>query len=348
MFQAQKVSFSYEVGGRKVDVLKNLDFSVKAGEFVGIQGPSGSGKSTLFYLLGFLLKPTAGKIIFDGVDITSLSADELAVIRNRRIGFIFQQFHLLANSSCLKNILLPTLYPAELSDSNPKQIIRAQELAKNLGLSEHLSHFPNQLSGGQQQRVAIARALIHDVELILADEPTGNLDSKTAAEIMEQLRELNRQGKTIILITHDSEVAKYCSKVYHLKDGAFTHVQENYVQNLKAQEVFLKPPKLPKRVYFKLFRATLPLVFENLLRNKTKSLLTMLGVVIGVAAVLAMITLGQFSKTKILETYEALGVNKVLIWGYANPNMRATDSVSINFRSFNIDKDLMPLRQIFK
>ena len=351
MFEVQKVSFSYSVGGRTIDVLKELDFSVKAGEFIGIQGPSGSGKSTLFYILGFLLKPTHGKITFDGIDITQVSSDELAAIRNRRIGFIFQQFHLLSNSSCLKNILLPTLYPAEIAQKDQAQETKARDLAAKLGLSEHLLHFPNQLSGGQQQRVAIARALIHDVELILADEPTGNLDSKSAAQTMELLKDLNRQGKTIILITHDSEIAKYCSKVYHLRDGAFTHIEENYHHKSLPEKEIRRKPLIPQQSFlkrtFKILWSTLPLALENLLRNKVKSLLTMLGVIIGVAAVLAMMTLGEFSRVKILETYESLGINKLLIHGYPNPAMKATDVVAMNFKSFNLDRDLLPLRHVF-
>ncbi len=355
MFEAQNISFSYKIGDQTIDVLKNLNFSVKSGEFIGIQGPSGSGKSTLFYILGLLLKPTQGLVFLEGTNITALSQDDLTIIRNQRIGFIFQQFHLLPNTNCLKNILLPSVYPIEIKQSNIKKEKKARQLAHQLGLSQHLSHLPNQLSGGQQQRVAIARALIQDVDLILADEPTGNLDSKTAQEIMELLRDLNHQGKTIILITHDSEVAKFCSKIYHLKDGAFTHFEKNTNTVVIPLKKVLIPnkniSKLPQQrfllLYYQMFRATLPLVFENLLRNKIKSLLTMMGVVIGVAAVLAMITLGQFSKIKILETYETLGVNKLLIRGYPNWNLKATDAVSVNFQSFHLERDLWPLKKIF-
>ncbi len=324
MFVVDKVSCSYKMGGHKVSVLNNLSFSVKAGEFVGIQGPSGSGKSTLFYILGFLLKPTHGHIIFDNTDVTQMSTDELTLIRNKHIGFIFQQFHLLPNANCLQNILLPTVYPCELASLSESQEYeqKARYLAKQLGLSHHLTHAPNQLSGGQQQRVAIARALIKDVELILADEPTGNLDSKTAQEIMEILQELNNQGKTIILITHDAEVAKYCSKVYHLRDGSFTHVVTNYQQEIKANEKVVSKqeksfsPTNSLDNNAKIVIANLPLVKANILRNKMKSFLTMLGVIIGVAVVLVTLTLGQFAKEKILETYESLGVNKLLVRGY--------------------------------
>src|ERR1700677_2184517 len=193
MYQVKNLSFAYQVDGRSVEVLKSLNFSVEPGEFIGIQGPSGSGKSTLFYILGFLLKPTSGDVVFDDVEISSLSPDELTLVRNKKIGFIFQQFHLLAKANVLENILLPTRYPSEVATPGPEHEARARQLAKDLGLENHLHHLPNQLSGGQQQRVAIARALVNDIDLILADEPTGNLDSVNAKQTMDLLKELNRQ-----------------------------------------------------------------------------------------------------------------------------------------------------------
>jgi macrolide transport system ATP-binding/permease protein len=351
VFEVKNLSFNYKVGSQQVEVLKNLNFKVTPGEFVGIQGPSGSGKSTLFYILGFLLKPTSGSVVFDGVDINELSEEELTVVRNQKIGFVFQQFHLLSKTSTLENILLPARYPSEFLRSEEGPLQKALNYAEQLGLQKHLQHSPNQLSGGQQQRVAIARALINDIDLILADEPTGNLDSQNAQQILDLLTELNNQGKTIILITHDSDVAKRCSKVFHLKDGAFTRIQENFTPKTTAVSVPREIQTLPKvydfAVYRRIIKSVFPLVIQNLLRNKAKSLLTMLGVIIGVAAVLAMVTLGQFSKKKILETYEALGVNKVMIRGLPNWKMKATDSISVNFLTFDWDHDLVPLRKLF-
>jgi len=352
LFEVKNLSFQYQVGTQRVDVLKNLNFKVNAGEFVGIQGPSGSGKSTLFYILGFLLKPTSGTVIFDGVDITELSDEDLTVVRNQKIGFVFQQFHLLAKASVLENILLPTRYPSEFADTESDHLGKAKALAQQVGLTGHLRHQPNQLSGGQQQRVAIARALINDIDLILADEPTGNLDSQNAQQILDLLTELNRRGKTIILITHDSDVAKRCSKVLHLKDGAFERTVENFAPptNTRAAKT-TKISRLPKiydlSMYRKIAKSVFPLVLENLLRNKAKSLLTMLGVVIGVAAVLAMVTLGQFSKERILETYETLGVNKLMIRGYQNWRMKATDSIGVRFRAFDWEHDIVALKKLF-
>jgi macrolide transport system ATP-binding/permease protein len=353
MFEVKDLTFSYQVGGRSVEVLKKLCFQVEPGEFVAIQGPSGSGKSTLFYILGFLLKPTSGLVRFDEEDITRLSTDELTLVRNQKIGFVFQQFHLLSKANVLDNILLPTRYPSELartSEENAQAEAKARRIAKDLGLDEHLGHSPNQLSGGQQQRVAIARALMNDVDLILADEPTGNLDSKNAKQILDLLAELNKSGKTIILITHDSEVAKRCSKVYHLKDGAFTSIVENFKTepSVHRSRTLIKLPKIYTLKHYRtMAKSVLPLVRESLLRNKAKSLLTMLGVVIGVAAVLAMVTLGQFTKKRILETYETLGVNKLMIRGYPNRNMKATDQVDLSFKAFNWEKDILALKTIF-
>jgi macrolide transport system ATP-binding/permease protein len=361
MYEVKNLSFTYEVGGVPVEVLKNLNFKVEPGDFVGIQGPSGSGKSTLFYVLGFMLKPTSGTVVFDQLDISKLDQDELTTLRNRKIGFVFQQFHLLPKTTVIDNVLLPTRYPSELLDDEKEDLpnggtspvkTRALKLIQEFGLGQHVHHYQNQLSGGQQQRVAIARALMNDVDLILADEPTGNLDSKTAMQILDVLTELNRQGKTIILITHDAEVAKRCSKVYFLKDGAFTGVQENFKSlGLGSARTPQTVPKIPKvysfSLYRKVARAVFPLVVQNLLRNKGKSLLTMLGVIIGVAAVLAMVTLGQFTKARIIETYETLGVNKLQIRGYRNWNLKAEDRITNAFREFNWEKDLLSLKKVF-
>ncbi len=356
MYEVKNLSFSYDVDGRKVDVLSGLNFKVSPGDFIGIQGPSGSGKSTLFYILGFLLKPTSGTVVFDDLDILKLTQDQLTLVRNQKIGFVFQQFHLLSKTTALDNVLLPTRYPSEIEVSASEREAKekaALALLEKLGLGEHVEHLPNQLSGGQQQRVAIARALINDVDLILADEPTGNLDSKTAMQILDLLTELNRLGKTIILITHDSEVAKRCSKVYFLKDGAFTGFQENFkVQSsLAARIASSKLPQLPETyslpLYRRIAKAVFPLVLQNILRNKAKSFLTMLGVIIGVAAVLAMVTLGEFTKIRILESYETLGVNKLQIEGWRNRNQKASDQVQTSFREFRWAQDMLVLPRLF-
>ncbi len=367
IFETRDLGLSYRLGDQDVDVLKGLDFKVERGDLVAIQGPSGSGKSTLFYILGFLLRPTRGEVRFDGLDITQYSDDQLAWIRNRRIGFVFQQFHLLPRASVVDNILLPVAYPLEVGEheddfsparERPRE--KAIRLAQRFGLGEHLRHLPNQLSGGQQQRVAIARALMNDVDLILADEPTGNLDSKSAGEVLGLLEELNAQGKTVVIITHDAEVARRCRKIYHLRDGAITSVEETRASSVASAarasktspgDSFAKSEVMPKTMtpslYLRLVDAVSSLAFENLVRNRTKSLLTMLGVVIGVASVLAMITLGQYTKRKILASYETLGVNKIMIRGYQNFRLTASDIVAVYFYGFDPVKDFAPLKPLF-
>lgn len=196
--------------------LKDINLQINQGDFIAIVGPSGSGKSTLMHILGLLDGPTSGIYLLDGQDVARLGDNHLAELRNKKIGFIFQQFNLLNRASALDNVALPLIYTG---DSKAERQKKAQKVLEEVGLSDKLSSKPNQLSGGQQQRVAIARALVTNPQIIFADEPTGNLDSKTGQEILEQLEKLNRQGKTVILITHDTKVAHYANKIITIKDG---------------------------------------------------------------------------------------------------------------------------------
>jgi len=353
MFKVKDLTFTYDLNGQRLEILKNLNFTVEPGEFVAIQGPSGSGKSTLFYILGFMLKPTAGTVLFDNLDINTMSTDALTLVRNKKIGFVFQQFHLLNRATVLENILLPARYPSETASVKRGDIDRAKALAQKLGLGEHLNHLPNQLSGGQQQRVAIARALMNDVDIILADEPTGNLDSRTSEQILDLLLALNREGKTIIIITHDPVVAKRCQKIYHLLDGQLVKTEEREAFNGphpgvgKSIELKEVSKVLTPNAAVQLLRSLWPMALDNLRRNRAKSVLTMLGVIIGIAAVLSMITLGQFTKQKILDSYETLGVNKVIIRGYENWRLKATESTGVNFHEFDWVRDVTPMKRIF-
>lgn len=196
--------------------LKKVDLEIKKGEFVAIVGPSGSGKSTLMNLLGLLDTPTSGSYLLDGHDVSKLSEDSLAEIRNKKIGFVFQSFNLLQRTSALDNVALPLIYSGVLK---PTREQKAMEALKKVGLGEKFNSRPNQLSGGQQQRVAIARALVTDPQILLADEPTGNLDSKTGEEIMNLFKDLHKSGRTIVLITHDLHIAKNAKRIIHVKDG---------------------------------------------------------------------------------------------------------------------------------
>ena len=208
----------YTMGSEKVEVLRGVDFVVREGDFIAIMGPSGEGKSTLMNIMGCLDRPTEGVYLFEGVDVLSLKDRELSRLRNRKIGFIFQQFHLIPWATALENVLLPLVYRQGVSAQDVK---RAKALLERLGLGERIDFRPGELSGGQQQRVAIARALIGDPSVILADEPTGNLDASSSEEVMKIFSELNREGITIVMTTHDPETAKYARQVKVLRNGRF-------------------------------------------------------------------------------------------------------------------------------
>jgi putative ABC transport system ATP-binding protein len=208
----------YEMGEVEVRALAGVDLVVDEGEFLAVMGPSGSGKSTLMNILGCLDRPTAGTYLLDGVDVSSLDRDERAVIRNAKIGFVFQSFNLLARTSAIENVELPLLY-GDLGWSNQQRHAAARRSIERVGLAGREGHYPSQLSGGQQQRVAIARALVTDPAMLLADEPTGNLDSHTSEEIMSIFQQLNEDGKTIVLITHEPDIAQYAKRIVHVRDG---------------------------------------------------------------------------------------------------------------------------------
>ena len=212
----EDLSKSYRVGEVQVEALRGLSATIYEGEYVAIIGPSGSGKSTLMHLIGCLDTPSGGRYLLGGESVADLDDEELAVIRNRRIGFIFQQFNLLAPMSALRNVELPLVYAGV---ERRQRRARAIEALDRVGLADRANHKPNELSGGQQQRVAIARALVVDPDLLLADEPTGNLDSSAAADILEVFEELNKSGRTIIVITHDDEVAHRADRALHIRDG---------------------------------------------------------------------------------------------------------------------------------
>jgi putative ABC transport system ATP-binding protein len=236
MIDVKDISKIYKSGSVETKALKNVSFSVKDGELVAIIGPSGSGKSTLMHILGCLDIPTSGQYLFDGKDVSRFSDDELADIRKNKIGFVFQSFNLLPRTTVLRNTALPLVY-ANVPKADREELARKSLLSA--GLSEkRFNHLSNQLSGGEMQRVAIARALVNDPSLILADEPTGNLDSKTGGVVLETFRELNKQGRTVILITHEKYIAQKADRVISIKDGeimedTFNHNSSKTVRQIK-------------------------------------------------------------------------------------------------------------------
>jgi putative ABC transport system ATP-binding protein len=216
VIEMKNITKSYEMGTQIVHALRGVDMEIKEGEMVAIMGPSGSGKSTLMNVIGCLDVPNSGTYTLGGIDVSTLSDDEQARIRNQRIGFVFQQFNLLPRTSALKQVALPLMYAGYGRGERNR---RAREALEKVGLGDRMDHRPDELSGGQQQRVAVARALVAEPNIILADEPTGNLDSQTGAEILDLFTELNKQGMTIIMVTHDAEVAVRTDRRVNLKDG---------------------------------------------------------------------------------------------------------------------------------
>lgn len=217
LIDLNKVMRTYELGGQPVHALKEVDLTIGDGEFVAIMGASGSGKSTLMNIIGCLDKPSSGTYSLEGVELQYYSDDELAEVRNKKIGFVFQQFNLLPRMTALENVMLPLIYGGVERENRSE---RAEQYLKLVGLGDRVQHRPSELSGGQQQRVSIARALVNQPQILLADEPTGALDSSTSAEIMNLLDEMYRDGLTVILVTHDQEVASYAKRVIRLKDGS--------------------------------------------------------------------------------------------------------------------------------
>ena len=217
----------FGVGDASVSALKGVSIEINSGEFVAIMGPSGSGKSTLMHILGCLSQPTSGKYILDGEDVSDLDKAQLAHIRNQKLGFVFQAYNLLSRTTALRNVTLPLLYDHSKSKTMQEGDEKGKAMLELVGLADRITHQPQELSGGQQQRVAIARALINDPVLVIADEPTGNLDTRSGIEIMNLLHKLHEQGTTILIVTHDSKIAEHTQRTVHLIDGLVDNIIHN-------------------------------------------------------------------------------------------------------------------------
>jgi len=304
----------YRLGELEVHALRDVDLTIERGEFVAIMGASGSGKSTLMNILGCLDRPSSGRYRLEGVDVTVQEEPALAQVRSRRIGFVFQNFNLLARTSALENVALPLLYTGRYADSTA----RATQALRALGLEGREQSTPSQLSGGQQQRVAIARALVNDPAILLADEPTGNLDSNTANDIMTTIRTLNReQGLTVVLVTHEPDMAAFAERVITMRDGAIVSDERKVAGEPRPQ---VRPAAAPvpgpaaeAGVGLSFARMSLMVAARAIARNKMRSALTMLGIFIGVAALIAMVAVGQGASAAVAERIQSLGTNLLIV-----------------------------------
>lgn len=238
VIETRALAKTYVMGDQTVHALRGISVAIEQGEFVAIMGPSGSGKSTFMNLIGCLDRPTSGEYLLNGQDVARMSDNDLADVRNRSIGFVFQNFNLLPRTSALKNVELPLMYAGVRNRS-----AKAREALERVGLGGRVHHKPNELSGGQQQRVAIARAIVNDPVLIFGDEPTGNLDSRTSEEIMAVFQDLNRQGKTVILVTHEEDIAQHCKRIIRFRDGQI-RVDERVEHQVDAREVIANMPSM--------------------------------------------------------------------------------------------------------
>ncbi|MCX5710247.1 MAG: ABC transporter permease [Candidatus Omnitrophica bacterium] len=315
MIELKNVYKTYQMGDTEVKALDGVSLKINAGEFVAIMGPSGSGKSTLMHILGLLDSPDSGAYLLAGKDITRLGERDSAVLRNRFIGFVFQQFHLLPRMTALENAELPLIYAGK---RHLKE--RAKKEIEGVGLGARMNHRPNELSGGQQQRVAIARALVNEPLILMADEPTGNLDSKSKEDIMSLLKELNRKGKTVIIVTHENEVAQHTRRVIKMHDGKII-ADDNKEEARKLSEVVALEENLISSSLAGKHGMTGGTKFLDygrqaisaMLSHKMRSLLSILGILIGVGAVIAMLALGAGAKESIEQQLASLGSNLLLV-----------------------------------
>ena len=339
MISLKNITKSFKLGDNEIEILHGINLEIKKGEFIAIIGQSGSGKSTLMNILGCLDSPSGGEYLLDGKDISKFDSDALAKLRRDKFGFIFQRYNLLSTMNALENVALPSIYAGANKSEREK---RGMEILDSLGLSEKAKNLPNKLSGGQQQRVSIARALMNGGEIILADEPTGALDSKSGLRVMEILVDLYKKGHTIIIVTHDPNIAEYASRVIEIKDGNIVN------DNVKNSEIYeaekQSQPEKSKFTYYKdQLIESFKMSVNAMLAHKLRSLLTMLGIIIGITAVISVVALGKGSQEQILAGIRKIGTNTIDIM----PGKGFGDMLSGKVKTLSISDANMLAKQSF-
>ncbi|WP_253913284.1 MacB family efflux pump subunit [Pseudoruegeria sp. HB172150] len=305
------ISRSFQAGEDTITVLRDVDIDIWPGELVAIVGASGSGKSTLMNILGCLDRPTSGVYRFGGQDVGGLEADALARLRREHFGFIFQRYQLLADLNAVGNVEVPAIYAGESRQSRRD---RAEELLTKLGLGDRLNHRPGELSGGQQQRVSVARALMNGGEVILADEPTGALDSKSSAELIDLMLDLNGRGHTMVIVTHDPEVAKHARRVIEIRDGKVISDLRTHDDRDRTDAMGMRVPRpAGPGAALRRLKEAMAMSILALLAHRVRSVLTMLGIIIGIASVVLVVALGTGTQEKVLENISSLGTNTISI-----------------------------------
>jgi macrolide transport system ATP-binding/permease protein len=336
MIELKHLSKIYVMGKIQVPALKDVSLRIADGEFIAIMGPSGSGKSTLMNILGCLDVPTSGEYLLDGVEVSQFSDAELADIRNEKLGFVFQTFNLLPRLTALNNVELPLIYSGK--QKNRRELALAA--IRSVNLEERASHRPRELSGGQQQRVAIARSLVNDPAVILADEPTGNLDSKSGEEIISILTDLNRRGITLIIVTHDEDIASHAKRIIRLKDGKLV---EDRRTKISSDDETAHPDGFRKEQRKSAFslgevKESLFMALAAIFSNRLRSFLTMLGIIVGVACVIAMISMGQGASADITQRISEMGTNLLMVYpgsAQRGPPRSGTGVSSLTFEDAN-------------
>lgn len=339
LIQLSNIVREFQAGESTIRVLKSIDLTINAGEMVAIIGASGSGKSTLMNILGCLDKPSSGTYTIGGRVTNQLSPDELAELRREHFGFIFQRYHLLNALTAINNVEVPAIYAGV--DKEERQQ-RATEILARLGLNDKIDNRPNQLSGGQQQRVSIARALINGGQIILADEPTGALDKKSGLEVMAILRELHQQGHTVIIVTHDANIAQSAQRIIEISDGNIVSdaVNKNFPHQttMKTEAKQIIAAKTKDNFFTKLdrFKEAFKMAILAMLSQRLRTFLTMLGIIIGIASVVSVVALGEGSRQQILASINSMGTSTLEIFPGASPGDRKAGKVS-TLRASDVD-----------